>query len=97
MSDNSGKDIEVDIDVYYDGKTVSTYDGGFYADNQGEYFVRITATDMSGNSSVSEYKITVDKGGCSSMLDTSGTIGLILLLSAIALVYYTMIKKHKEI
>lgn len=96
VSDNSDKSLDVRVTVTYNGEAVAVYNGGFDANKEGEYKVKITATDMSGNSSFEEYTVTVAGGGCSSTLDASGTAGLVVLLFLAAGALYLVKKRHEQ-
>lgn len=95
VADNSGKSLDVKVTVTYNGEAVAVYNGGFDADKEGAYKVRITATDMSGNSSAKEYTVTVSGSGCSSAIDTNGAAGFMILLVLAAGVLF-FVKKRCE-
>lgn len=96
VGDNSGKPLDVKVTVTYNGEAVAVYNGGFDANKVGEYKVRITATDMSGNSSVKEYTVTVSGGGCSSALNSDGTVAWLMVLSCLAAATLFFVGKNKK-
>ena len=95
VSDNSDNDMEISVKVFFNGKDVSVYNGGFYADKAGDYTVKITATDMSGNTGETEYTVAVSEGGgCSSAIDVDGLTAIIVLAFAAVSAYIAFIKKQ---
>ena len=97
VSDNSGRSLEVKVGVTFDGEPVAVYNGGFDAEKEGEYIVRITATDIFGNSTVKEYKVEASgRGGCSSVVRMSIVPIFICSLLAVAAVIF-FAEKHKRI
>ncbi|MBQ9482241.1 MAG: hypothetical protein IJU84_08765, partial [Clostridia bacterium] len=96
VGDNSGKDLAVKVEVTFGGEPVAVYNGGFDADRKGEYEIRITATDMSGNTATKLYRVTASGKGCSSSLYTDITFGYALLSFFFAAVLFR-VKKHNRI
>lgn len=79
--DNSNNTLEINIEVTYNGEKVSVYNDGFDVTQEGEYEIKIVATDMSGNSSSKTFTVTTTKGsGCKSNIGSTGFITFISLL-----------------
>ena len=101
VSDNSNNPLTVTIEVTFNGQKVSVYNGGFDADKEGEYEVIITASDISSNTTVKTYKVTVgaasvSNNGCKSYFGSTGFIGLIVLLSLFSTVFLLIRKNNKQ-
>lgn len=90
VTDNSGEVITAVVEVKdADGKAVSVINGRFTPEKAGNYTVKYTAVDSTGNSASSDtYTIAVaaapktDKGGCGSSIAASSLIAILPLAFA---------------
>ena len=80
--------------ISLNGREVAVYNGGFFAEEAGEYQVKITAKDMSGNQTEAVYKVAVS-GKFFVFVLIMSIAGAVVLATLAATGIY-LLKKNKE-
>lgn len=91
---SSDSSATVTVECTLNGENVKIEKNRFTADKAGEYVVKVTATDLWGNSDTQEYKITVTeskKSGCGGAVLASSA-----LISALAVAFAGVSLKKKS-
>lgn len=100
VKDNSNTTLTINIEVTYNGEKVSFYNGGFDATKEGEYEIKIDATDVSGNTTSKTFSVTaikVEEKGCKSYFGSTGYIGFIALISIFSVALIIKKKKYNKL